>query len=236
VDEAISYTPGDVTLHEYRAVVFFALGKYSDAASVLNAVLASGPGWSWDTMVGFYSGSETYDEQLRKLEAYAKGAPNKADAHFLLGYHYMVCGHMEKANAEFAKASELQPADSISRQLRNLTAASIPDAGESDAELSLKPNSMPAEKLVGTWVSDRGADGKVTFTMKETGDYTWSFMDADKSSELKGTYGLDDKGLLVLTGDDTQMVSEVTMMDSGKMRFVLIGAPDGDPGLEFTKN
>ena len=143
---------------------------------------------------------------------------------------------MEKANAEFAKTSELQPADSISRQLRNLTAASIPDAGESDAELSLKPNPMPAEKLVGTWVSDRGADGKVTFTMKETGDYTWSFMNVGKSSELKRTYGLDDKGLLVLTGDDTQMVSEVTMMDSGKMRFVLIGSPDGDPGLDFTKN
>ena len=236
VDEAIGYTPGDVTLHEYRALVFFALGKYSDAAGVLNPVLASGPGWSWDTMVGFYNGSETYNEQLRKLETYSKGAPNKADARFLLGYHYMVCGHMEKANAEFAKTSELQPADSISRQLRNLTAASIPDAGESDAELSLKPNPMPAEKLVGTWVSDRGADGKVTFTMKETGDYTWSFMNAGKSSELKGTYGLNDKGLLVLTSDDTQMVSEVEMKDSGKMRFVLIGAPDGDPGLDFTKN
>ena len=236
VDEAIGYTPGDVTLHEYRALVFFALGKYSDAAGVLNPVLASGPGWSWDTMVGFYNGSETYNEQLRKLETYSKGAPNKADARFLLGYHYMVCGHMEKANAEFAKASEFQSADSISRQLRNLTAASIPDAGESDAELSLKPNPMPAEKLVGTWVSDRGADGKVTFTMKETGDYTWSFMNAGKSSELKGTYGLNDKGLLVLTSDDTQMVSEVEMKDGGKMHFVLIGAPDGDPGLDFTKN
>ena len=236
VDEAIGHTPGDVTLHEYRALVFFALGKYSDAAGVLNPVLASGPGWSWDTMMGFYNGSEVYNEQLRKLEAYAKGAPDKADARFLLGYHYMVCGHMEKANAEFAKASELQPADSISRQLRDLTAASIPDAGESDAEPSVKPDPVPAEKLVGTWVSDRGADGKVTFTMKESGDYTWSFMNAGKSSELKGTYGLNDKGLLVLTSDDTQMVSAVEMKDAGKMHFVLIGAPDGDPGLEFTKN
>ena len=72
--------------------------------------------------------------------------------------------------------------------------------------------------------------------MKESGDYTWSFMNAGKSSELKGTYGLNDKGLLVLTSDDTQMVSAVEMKDAGKMHFVLIGAPDGDPGLEFTKN
>jgi hypothetical protein len=124
----------------------------------------------------------------------------------------------------------------ISRQLRDLTAASIPDAGESDAEPSAKPDPVLADKLVGTWVSDRGADGKVTFTIKETGDYTCSFMNAGKSSELKGIYGLNDKGLLVLTSDDTQMVSEVEMKDGGKMRFVLIGAPDGDSGLDFTKN
>jgi tetratricopeptide (TPR) repeat protein len=236
VDEAISHTPGDVTLHEYRALVFFALGKYSDAAGVLNPVLASGPGWSWDTMVGFYDSSATYSGQLRRLEDYAKGAPDMADARFLSGYHYMVCGHMEKANAEFSKAVELQPADTISRQLRDLTAASIPDAGESDAEPPARPDPVQPDQLVGSWVSDRGADGKVTFTMTEAGDYTWAFMNAGQSSELKGTYGLDDKGLLVLTSDDTQMVSAVELKNGATMHFVLIGAPDGDPGLDFVRN
>lgn len=236
VDEAISHTPGDVTLHEYRALVFFALGKYSDAAGVLNPVLASGPGWGWETMVGFYNSAETYSDELRKLEAYSKSAPEKADALFLLGYHYMVCGHMEKANSEFSKAVKLQPADSISRQLRDLTAASIPDAGETDVEPPVRPAPVAPDQLVGTWVSDRGADGKVNFTMTEAGDYTWAFMNAGQSSELKGTYGLDDKGLLVLTSDDTQMVSEVAVKEGKMMHFTLVGAPDGDPGLEFTKN
>jgi hypothetical protein len=236
VDEALAQTPGDVTLHEYRALVFFALGKYSDAAGVLNTVLASGPGWSWDTMVGFYNSSATYSDQLRRLEAHAKGAPDKADARFLLGYHYMVCGHMDKACAEFSKAAELQPADSISRQLRDLTAASIPDGGESDATAPARPDPVPADKLTGTWTSDRGADGKVTFTMTEAGDYTWNFMNAGQSSEMRGTYGLNDKGLLVLTSDDTQMVCAVEMKKPGTMHFVLIGAPDGDPGLDFVKN
>jgi tetratricopeptide (TPR) repeat protein len=238
VDEALGYTPGDVTLHEYRALVFFALGKYSDAAGVLNPVLASGPGWSWDTMVGFYNDSETYSGQLRKLEAYVKGSPDKADGHFLLGYHYMVCGYMDKANAEFSKASELQPADSISRQLRDLTADSIPDAGgsETESEPPARPDPVPPEKLVGTWVSDRGADGKVTFTMTPDGNYTWNYMSGGQSSELKGTYALDDKGLLVLSSDDSQMISEVVLKDDKQLQFTLIGAPDGDPGLEFVKN
>ena len=236
VDEAIGHTPGDVSLHEYRALVFFTLGKYADAAGVLNPVLASGPGWSWDTMIGFYNGSEAYNEQLRRLESYVKAAPDRADARFLLGYHYMVCGHMEKSYEQFAKASELQPADSISRQLRDLTKSSIPDAGETEAEPPARPEPVPADQLVGTWVSDRGQDGKVTFTMTEDGNYTWAFMNGAQSNELKGTYGLNDKGLLVLTSDDTQMVSAIEMIDGGKLKFVLIGAPDGDPGLEFTKN
>lgn len=235
VDEALAHTPSDVTLHEYRALIFFALGKYSDAAGVLNPVLASGPGWGWDTMVGFYTSSGAYSEQLRKLEAYVKGSPDKADTRFLLGYHYMVCGYMEQSNAEFSKAVELQPADSISRQLRDLTAASIPDDGETDAEPPARPAPVEPDQLVGAWVSDRGADGKVTFTMNKAGDYTWSFMNAGQSSELKGTYGLDDKGLLVLTSDDTQMVSDVEIKNGNKMHFMLVGAPDGDPGLDFIK-
>jgi tetratricopeptide (TPR) repeat protein len=236
VDEAIAYTPGDVTLHEYRALVFFALGKYADAAGVLNSVLASGPGWGWDTMIGFYNGSETYNDQLRKLESYVKKSPSKADARFLLGYQYMVCGHMDKAYEQFAKASELQPADSISRQLRDLTKSSIPDGGESDAAPPARPAPVPADQLVGIWVSDRGKDGKVTFTMTPDGNYTWNYMNGGKSSDLKGTYGLNDKGLLVLTSDDSQMVSEVTLKNDKELKFVLIGAPEGDPGLEFKKS
>ena len=235
VDEAISYTPGDVTLHEYRALIFFALGKYSDAAGVLNPVLASGPGWGWETMIGFYNGSDSYSEQLRKLESYAKGSPDQADAHFLLGYHYMVCGHMDKSCEQFAKATELQPADSISRQLRDLTASSIPDGGDSEAEPPARPAPVPADQLVGTWVSDRGVDGRVTFTLTQDGNYTWLFMNGGKSSELKGTYGLNDKGLLVLTSDDSQMVSAIEMTEGPKLHFTLVGAPDGDPGLDFLK-
>jgi hypothetical protein len=236
VDEAISYMPGDVTLHEYRALVLFALGKYAESAGVLNPVLASGPGWGWETMIAFYDSSSTYTTQLRKLEAYAKGEPDGAEGHFLLGYHYMVSDHMEQANAEFAATAKLQPADSVARQLRDLTASSLPDGGEPDTAPAVRPEPVPAERLTGTWVSDRGADGKVTFVMTADGNYTWSYMNGEQKSELKGTYGLNEKGLLVLSGEDSQMVSEVTLSGDSTMKFVLVGAPEGDPGLEFKKS
>jgi tetratricopeptide (TPR) repeat protein len=239
-NEAIAYAPGDVTLHEYRALVLFALGRYSDAAGVLNPVLASGPGWGWDTLVGFYSSSTTYSDQLRKLESYVKGKPDAADGHFLLGYHYLVCGHLDQAYEQFDKAATLQPADSISRQLRDLTKSSLPDEGKDDTPEATEPppslTPVPSEKLVGTWTSDRGDAGKVTFTMAGNGDYTWSYINGSDSKLMKGTYGLDDTGLLVLSSDDSQMVSSISLNGEKQMKFILVGAPDGDPGLDFTKS
>ncbi len=236
VDEAISYTPGDVTLHEYRALVLFALGKYAESAGVLNPVLASGPGWGWETMVGFYDSSSTYTHQLRKLEDYVKGKPDAAEGHFVLGYHYLVTDHMDQAYAEFEITAKLQPADGTAHQLRDLAKSSLPDDGEVDDAPVDRPAPVAPDKLVGNWVSDRGQDGKVTFSMAADGNYTWSYMNGDQKTEMKGTYGLNDKGLLVLTGKDSQMISEVTLTGDKDMKFVLIGAPEGDPGLEFKKS
>ena len=99
-----------------------------------------------------------------------------------------------------------------------------------------RPDPVPPEKLIGAWVSDRGADGKVTFTIADDGNYTWNYMNGDQSSELKGTYELNDKGLLVLNSDDSQMISEIILKDDKQLHFTLVGAPEGDPGLEFVKN
>jgi tetratricopeptide (TPR) repeat protein len=233
-DEAIAATPDDVTLHEYRSLVFFALGKYGDAAGVLNPVLASGPGWGWDTMIEFYGSSSTYDGQLRKLEAWVKGSPDKAEGHFLLGYHYLVCGHMEKAYEQFDKTATLQPADSIARQLRDLTKSSLPDYGDSQVAPPVKPAPVPTEKLVGTWTAD-ASGGKITFLMEESGNFTWSFSGGGSSTAMKGTWGLNDKGLLVLTADDSQMVSAVSLEGDAALKFVLVGGPADDPGLSFKK-
>jgi len=195
----------------------------------------AGPGWGWETFTGVSDATTTYEGRLRKFEAYSKGMPTAADARFLLGYHYMVCDHLDQAYEQFDEVVRLQPADSISRQLRDLTKSSLPESEETPAAPPVRPAPVPGEKLVGTWVSDRGADGKITFTMTADGNYLWNYAKGSDTTELKGTYGLDDKGLLVLTADDTQMVSEVSLQDDKQMKFVLVGAPEGDPGLEFNK-
>jgi tetratricopeptide (TPR) repeat protein len=234
-DEAIAATPDDVTLHEYRALILFALGRYGDAAGVLNPVLASGPGWSWETMVGFYSGTSTYEGQLRKLESWVDGSTGKAEGHFLLGYHYLVCGYMEKAYEQFDKTVQLQPADGVARQLRDLTKNSLPDDGDPEGKRPPRPDPVPKEKLIGIWTSD-ATGGKITFKLEADDKFTWSFTGSGQTSEMKGTWGINDKGLVILNAENSQMVTAVSLEGDTKMKFLLVGGPDGDPGLSFTKN
>ena len=64
-DAALKVLPNDATLHEFRAVVLFAVGQYDQAAGPLYAVLSVGPGWDWTTMIGLYPSADVYTRQLR---------------------------------------------------------------------------------------------------------------------------------------------------------------------------
>lgn len=245
-NKAVAESPGDGALHEYRALILFALGKYSEAAGVLNPVLAGGPGWDWTTMIKLYDSQETYTSQLAALEKYCASKPQAADARFLLGYHYMVCGHIDTAAEQFKSASELQPKDTISKQLYNLcTVTAAPkddgkDSGTKDKAAPpsappVKPEPIPLEKLAGTWVADKGEQGVITLAIKDGGKFSWEFSKAGKSQGFGGDYSMNNDGLLVLDSEDAQMVATVAMPKDDTLKFVMAGGPPGDPGLEFAK-
>ena len=96
-DEALKVLPNDAMLHEFRALVLFAVGKYDLAAGPLYAVLSVGPGWDWTTMAGLYPDIEVYTTQLRKLEAYVTANPTSTAGRFVLAYHYLTQGNIDAA-------------------------------------------------------------------------------------------------------------------------------------------
>src|SRR5262249_33717915 len=107
VNAAIAKVPNDASLHEFRAFVLFATGKYKDAAAAIYAVLSAGPGWDWTTLSGLYPSTAVYTDQLRALERYRKEHPEESDARFLLAYQYMVCGESKAAAAELKEVVKL---------------------------------------------------------------------------------------------------------------------------------
>src|SRR6202034_3803449 len=82
-DEALTVLPNDATLHEFRALVLFAVGKYDLASGPLYAVLSVGPGGDWTTMIGLYPTADVYTAQLRKLEAFVKASPRSTAGRFV---------------------------------------------------------------------------------------------------------------------------------------------------------
>ena len=63
------------TLHEFLALVFFAQGKYDQAAAPLYAVLSVGPGWDWTTLSGMYPDVDTYTASAPSPGGLRQGKP-----------------------------------------------------------------------------------------------------------------------------------------------------------------
>ena len=116
-DEALKVLPNDATLHEFRALVLFAVGKYDLAAGPLYAVLSVGPGWDWTTMAGLYPNIDVYTSQLRKLEAFVIANPTSTAGRFVLAYHYLTQGHIDAAVSQLKEVVALAPQDTLSAQL-----------------------------------------------------------------------------------------------------------------------
>lgn len=242
VEEAISHTPGDPVLHEFRALNLFALGRYDDAAGVLHSVLASGPGWDWDTLIGFYGEPDRYTDQFRKLEDYVVANPDSAAPHLLLGYHYMVGENLTEAYGMFDRVASLQPSDSVARQLKALLADSAPETpvemrASAEAPEPVEADKAPiaAESLHGSWLAASTEGKKITLSLSPDGKFSWTYEGSAKPEVLSGEWSLDEDGLLVLKDEDVQMVGDIALNEDGSLHFLLAGSPEGDPGLTFKK-
>jgi tetratricopeptide (TPR) repeat protein len=137
VDHSIKLLPSDARMHDFRALVLFAQGKYHEAAESIYAVLSMGPGWTWDTLMSLYPNEQIYTRQLRSLEAYCSKNPNASDGRFLLGYHYLVMNHIPEGVNQLQHFAELVPQDKLAPQL--IKAFSAPPNSQATAELPAQP-------------------------------------------------------------------------------------------------
>jgi len=117
VDKAIEKVADDTNLHEFRSLCLFAMKDYKKAAQVIYPVLASGPGWNWETIKSLYGNSETYTSQLRALEDHYLSNKNDPAASFLLAYHYLVLDYPSNAKTHLRNVNRLLPDDKLAPEL-----------------------------------------------------------------------------------------------------------------------
>ena len=171
--QALAQTPNDTSLHEFLALVFFAQGKYEQAAAPLYAVLSVGPGWDWTTLSGMYPDVDTYTGQLRALEAYVKANPDSAQARFVLAYQYLSQGH-DPERRRPAQGGREAPAG---RHALGAAHRPVPACRRHPAVVRRGgPDAAPAVegKLAGTWAATPAKDAKIALAIQDDGNFTWT--------------------------------------------------------------
>lgn len=233
-DVALAKMPNDAAIHEFRALVLFALGGYNEAASALYTVLSVGPGWDWSTMTGLYGDLSVYEQQLRTLEQYRTEHTTEAPPAFVLAYHYLTAGYTEEAADQFAAVVQLQPADKLSA---SLLASLRPAAANQQPPAETPPTPAPpldASALVGNWqASNQGT--AISLALQPDGKFTWDVSFKGKERRLAGKYTLEDGRLTLAQTDGGALVGTFAQQDKEQFTFRALGAPANDPGLQFAK-
>jgi tetratricopeptide (TPR) repeat protein len=236
-NKALSALPNDPIIHEFRALVMFAQGKYQESASGLYSVLSVGPGWDWTTLSSLYPNVDVYTKHLRALEAYVKQRPQAMDGRFVLAYHYLTCGNQAHAARQLSELAKQRPQDMLVKQLLLMTGGAEASGASPPTPQAEKPAAptIPATDLVGSWTAS--GQNKTTFAMQLTpdGGFTWTYTQNGKAETVKGVFAMDGNVLAMEPQSGGVMLAELTKPQGGRMEFRLLGAPPGDPGLRFEK-
>jgi tetratricopeptide (TPR) repeat protein len=233
-NEAVAKMPRDAVLHEFRSLVLFALGKYHEAAAAVHAVLAVGPGWDWKTLSGLYADIDTYAAQLRALENYAEQHPDAADAHFLLGYHYLTCGYLDPALTQFRRVAQLQPKDTVTPSL--VATLSPPGSELTLGSTSNAPPAVPADQITGSWTAKGKGNSVYTMNLLKDGTFAWAFARGSRKEQVKGVHTLEGNVLALEPESGGVMLAELTAKGPDTLLFKSIGGSGTDPGLEFQRD
>ncbi|SIO58573.1 Tetratricopeptide repeat-containing protein [Singulisphaera sp. GP187] len=245
-DAALVKSPNDTSLHEFRALCLFALGRYDESATVLYAVLSVGPGWDWPTLIGLYPNIDVYTTQQRALEAYCNANPQSSSARFVLGYHYLTQGHIDAAASTLKQVVALKPSDTLSAKLLE-TLESVRKHAAAGGTEAVQPSPAPASvpavntalpegaTISGAWTVQPSPDTSVSLTIQADGAFHWQVAQKGQTREFAGHSNFGG-GILTLVPDKgLPIVGRVSWTDPSHMTFRVIGDRPDAPGLSFTK-
>ena len=253
-DSALARDPNDTSLHEFRALCLFALGRYDDAAVPLYAALAVGPGWDWATLIGLYPNAEVYTSQLRRLEAYTAANPQSSTSRFVLAYHYLTEGFNDAAAVQLKQVVALRPTDAVATKLlQQMQAATGAKGAQDDPPPAPQPfagptsmiaplNTAPVNTTVpegatigGTWAAKPNADTSVSLTIQPDGAFRWDLNLKGRAKQFTGTSSFA-SGILTLVPENIPpIVGKVNWTDVNHMTFHAVGDNASAPGLSFSK-
>jgi hypothetical protein len=188
------------------------------------------------------------------LEAFTKANPQDAASRFLLAYHYMSDGHPDAAIRPLQQVVKLMPSDRIAVDVLKMVTPPpaakpapvvqdepAPRPGDEEPQPAVRP-AAPAVKpidkatLVGAWKAARADGSKFNLTLTDDAKFTWSFAPKGQAAqEFGGTYTVEGNVLALERKDGGSLIAAVTPGSKEKFNFKLLGGPDDDTGLDFSR-
>lgn len=247
-DAALLQNPNDTSLHEFRALCLFALGRYDEAAVPLYAVLAVGPGWDWASLSGLYPNVEIYTAQLRRLEAFAAANPQSSSSRFVLAYQYLTEGFNDAAAIQLKQVIALKPTDAVAIKLLQQMNAAAGVPGTDQPPPNAGPATAPAAAtapinttvpegatIIGTWTANPNAETAVSLTIQPGGAFRWDLNLKGQAKQFSGSSTFA-SGILTLVPENIPpIVGKVSWTDVDHMTFRAVGDNAQAPSLSFTK-
>lgn len=121
LEELVALAAEDTNAYQFRSFNHFAQADYDAAAADAYDAILLGNTWDWDTVYDLYKNVDTYQSQLRKLESQAT-AESTMSNHFLLGYQYLVLGHLARGQKELEKVLVIAPEEPLVTKLVDVVA------------------------------------------------------------------------------------------------------------------
>ena len=233
-DEALTRLPNDTTLHEFRALCLFALGRYDEAAATLYAVLSVGPGWDWTTLISLYPNVDVYTTQLRALEDYCKAQRQAAGARFVLAYHYLTEGFTDEAVKILKQVAVLKPNDTLTAKLLKQLDAQR-NAGATAAATAVDTTPPAGATIEGTWTAQPAEGTSIALSIKPGGAFDWEVTQQGRKQHFAGTSTFGNGILTLAQEKGPALVGRVSWKDPSHMTFRIVGDGPDDPGLSFAK-
>lgn len=91
------------------------------------------------------------------------------------------------------------------------------------------------DQLTGSWSATHEKGGKFAFNLTPEGTFKWTFTEGDKTNTLEGKYTLANDLIVLEPKEGPPMIGRVSDAGAEGFQFKMLGAPDDDPGLKFTK-
>jgi tetratricopeptide (TPR) repeat protein len=247
-DAALAQNPNDTSLHEFRALCLFALGRYDEAAVPLYAVLAIGPGWDWSTLIGLYPNVEVYTSQLRRLEGFVKANPQSSASLFVLAYQYLTEGFNDAAANQLKQVIALKPNDAVATKLLQQMNAPTDVQGGQQPPPNPEPVASPASSsapinttvpegatITGTWTAKPNADTAISLTIQPGGEFRWDLNLKGQAKQFAGTSTFANGILTLVPENIPPIVGKVSWADVSHLTFRAVGDNAQAPGLSFSK-